>query len=789
MKKLYLVANAHIDPVWLWRWQDGYSEVLATFRSVLDRMNEYPDYKFTSACAVYYMWVEQTDPDMFREIQARVKEGRWCLVGGWYLQPDCNMPSGESFARHALISQRYFKEKFGVTVRTGYNVDSFGHNASLPKILRGAGMDRYVFMRPMEHEKHLDYDHFLWKSDDGSEVVTSRIRQYYGPPDEIASIDAIDRVCAEDGVPRMAFFGIGNHGGGPSARLLEQLSTDLPEHRTFASPDDFFGALDTKSLPVHATELQHHARGCYSAVSAVKRANRQCEENLLAAERICLLAQHLVGAPYPGDALKRAWENVLFNQFHDILAGCCIESAYADASYLHSEAMSISERAINVAMQAIAARVETARGHEPGEICAKHFLTWEHKELGTPVLVFNPHAFPVRTLLHRRTDCTSMTDEDGRAIPCQQIRGEATNGEQDLYETAFIAEVPAYGYRLYRYFPTKRQTEKFPLVKAEEYALENTCIRAEFDRESGELCRIVNKQDGRVINDCPMGAILTDEHECDTWAHNRFDLGPACGCFGQPKFEILEQGAVCSVLRITQSCGDSLLVRDYTLAAGSDEIAVTLYAQVREAHRALKLTFPAKQSVTCEIPFGTVTRPLCNGEEPFGKWLASGNLGVANEGKYGYDSTEHDVRMTILRTAAYADHYGVRDGRYHHMDMDTHTTHYTLFPYKYEADAHRRAALLNSPARTVNASFHHGTLPESFTGIAGVPDGMMISAIKQSEDGQETVLRAWNAHGEQTDAALQLLGKSMQVKLTPYAVSTFATDGTPLDFMEWEKTK
>lgn len=787
MNKLYLVANAHIDPVWLWRWQDGYSEVLATFRSVLDRMQEYPDYKFASACAVYYEWVEQTDPAMFEEIRARVAEGRWSLVGGWYLQPDCNMPSGESFARHALLSQRYFKEKFGVIARTGYNVDSFGHNASLPKLLRGARMDRYVFMRPMEHEKHMEYDHFLWQSDDGSEVVASRIRQYYGPPDEIASINAIDRACAEDGVPRMAFFGIGNHGGGPSARLLEQLCADMPAHRTFASPDDFFDALDTSALPLHTTELQHHARGCYSAVSQIKRANRQCEQNLLAAERLCLLAGRLAGHAYPAKELERAWKNVLFNQFHDILAGCCIESAYADAAYLHGEAMSITERAINAAMQAIAAQVETARGHAPGELCHKHFLTWEHKELGTPVLVFNPHAFPVRALLHRRADCHRMTDEWGEEIPCQQIRGEATNCEHDLYETAFIADVPAFGYRLYRYFPTREQQNTYPQVKAEQYALENCRIRAEFDPVSGELCHLWDKVHGRAICERPTGAVLLDEQACDTWAHNRFDLGQECGRFTDPHFEILEEGAVCAMLRITQSCNGSTLERTYTLCADSDQLSVTLRTSVRSMHRTLKLTFPAADQITCEIPFGTITRPLCNGEEPFGTWLASGGLGVANDGKYGYDSTEHDLRMTVLRTAVYADHYGVRDGRYRHMDTDTHTAHYVIFPYTDNADAHRRAAVLNSPMRTCNASFHHGKLPECFTGIADLPRDVMISAIKMAADGDRAVIRAWNAGDHAIDTELTLLDKPLRLLLAPHAVSTLDEHGTELDFMEWEK--
>ena len=97
MNKIHLIGNAHLDPVWLWQWYEGYAEVKATFRSALDRMKEFPDYKFTSACAAYYEWVRDSDPAMFDEIRERVKEGRWCVTGGWYIQPDCNIPSGESF--------------------------------------------------------------------------------------------------------------------------------------------------------------------------------------------------------------------------------------------------------------------------------------------------------------------------------------------------------------------------------------------------------------------------------------------------------------------------------------------------------------------------------------------------------------------------------------------------------------------------------------------------------------------------------------------------------------------
>ena len=178
-KNVYLIGNAHLDPVWLWQWQEGFAEIKATFRSALDRMKEFDDFIFTSACGSYYMWIEQIDPAMFEEIRTRVREGRWCLVGGWFLQPDCNIPCGESFARHALITQRYFLEKFGKTATVGYNVDSFGHNGSLPMILRQSRMNAYVFMRPQPFERKFPQNLFLWQSRNGDRVMTYHIPYLY----------------------------------------------------------------------------------------------------------------------------------------------------------------------------------------------------------------------------------------------------------------------------------------------------------------------------------------------------------------------------------------------------------------------------------------------------------------------------------------------------------------------------------------------------------------------------------------------------------------------------------
>ena len=178
-KTLYMIGNAHLDLVWHWRWQEGCQEIKATFRSALDRMKEYDDFLFTCSTAAGYEWVEENEPAMFEEIRERVREGRWIIVGGWWVQPDCNVPGGESFVRQGLYAQRYFREKFGVTARTGYSVDSFGHHGMLPQILKKSGMDNYVFMRPGCHEKGLEGETFRWMSRDGSEVTAYRIPYEY----------------------------------------------------------------------------------------------------------------------------------------------------------------------------------------------------------------------------------------------------------------------------------------------------------------------------------------------------------------------------------------------------------------------------------------------------------------------------------------------------------------------------------------------------------------------------------------------------------------------------------
>lgn len=792
MADIYMIGNAHLDPVWLWRWQDGFSEILATYRSALDRLYEFPETKFTSACAVYYQWIEKMAPDMFAEIQEMVKQGRWEIVGGWFLQPDCNIPSGESFMRHTLISQRYFKEKFGVTATTGYNVDSFGHNAGIPKILRAGGMENYVFMRPSLTEQDRTESVFWWESDDGSRVAAFRIPIRYNlNATSVHQLEQIiDKANAEN-QDMMAFYGVGNHGGGPTIRMLHSFNEMDRKELRYETVGAYFDKVRNDDLPTIQGELQHHARGCYSAESSIKKGNRKCEENLIAAERLCLMANRLTGAKYPAKKLNKAWKNVLFNQFHDIMGGCCVRTAYQDASYLHGETMSITEQEINVAMQNIAWHIDTLQGetlpsykydlHNKGQ-----WAIWEHEVLGTPVVVFNIHPWPVRQTVQVYAYASKMTDDKGKEIPFQLVRGEHTDGA-DKMNSAFIAEVPAMGYRVYRLFTEKESAESFQSeLQAAENTLENSLIYLELDKTTGDICKLVDKKNGNTLIDQPCKAILLDETACDTWAHDKKYLGEKCGEFTASKFELTELGPIRASIRVTAAYENSTIQRTYTVTAGSDQVQVSARIEFREKHKTLKFTFPmAEETVTAQIPFGTVTRQGYTGEESCQKWFASGNLCVANDCKYGYDTCDGQMRLTVLRSAIYADHFAQRDEHNVHMEQGIHEFTYSLYPACGNSGNERKAAQLNFGLRRVMGSFHKGSLPENQSCVSCDCENVMISAIKQGEDGNGTVLRLYELEGKDTAAQITMFDQKLSVSVPRNGLKTLDENGEEMNAMEW----
>lgn len=793
MKKVHLIGNAHLDPVWLWRWQEGFAEIKATFKSALDRMREFDDFKFTSACSAYYMWIEKSDPDMFREIQQRVREGRWELTGGWMIQPDCNIPCGESFARHALISQRYFAEKFGIMAETGYNVDSFGHNGSLPMILNHSRMKNYVFMRPGPHEKTLPSDLFLWESADGSRVTTHRIHKRYGIVDR--TFDTFHDIAAKPGdADEMAFYGVGNHGGGPTVELLDRMHAELDGRFVYSTTGAYFNDVQGEEKPVVRDDLQYHAKGCYSTVAEIKKNNRRAENGLLCAERLSTLSAFLMDTPYPAAAYERAWRNVLFNQFHDIMGGCSIRSAYDDARNSHGESLTIADRESNFAIQQIGWNIDTALGDITGE----RVTAAEAERLGLPFVVFNPHAYavtaPVRVMQCKKP-CTYRTavSPTGERLPIQSVRAERTNHETDKFDGLFMATVPAMGYTVYRLHSdeTSVPTEN-PFTVGENF-VSNGLLRMTFDGQSGELCSLVDETSGRELLGASARLRLFDDEESDTWAHGLVAYTNEIPLTVTGNVRVIEQGPVRTVVRTEQPFANSRIVRDYALVAGERAVEVKAKVDYHEKFGVLKICHPVAAAGKCyaKIPFGRIERPTDGSEQVCGDWICytDGEQGlvVANDGKYSFDAKGNELCLTVLRSALFADHYGVRDECCEFMDQGEQTFSYRLAPFSGFAAAEREADALQMPPVAYVETFHRGKLPVAFCGLSVSAENVVVTAVKQHVSGKGTVIRFLETEGKDTAVNAELFGTKIAFEITHHAVKTlWVRDGEAVetDFVE-----
>lgn len=791
-RKLHMIGNAHIDPVWLWQWQEGFHEVKSSFRSALDRMKEYPDFTFVASSAAFYEWVEESDPAMFDEIRQRVKEARWGIVGGWWVEPDCNIPAGESFVRHGLYAQRYFKEKFGVLARTGFNVDSFGHAGTLPQILKKSGIDYYVFLRPMPHEKGLPSRLFWWHSDDGSRVLAFRIPFEYLSWGKDVEIHA--RRCADEMKEPidefMCFYGVGNHGGGPTIANIEnihQLDTDpeFPVGLVCSTPDAFFQIAQTKGwpIPIVQNELQHHASGCYASHSGIKRWNRLAENRLLAAEKLSVAAA-VWGDGISGSstAFARAWKNILFNQFHDIMAGTSLEAAYEDARDLYGEALAIAGRALNHAAQSIAWKINIPL-----------------EENVRPLVVFNPLTWSVKANLEIESSRIKpemvLMDESGNMTPHQGMQSTTTAGRERL---CFTADLPALGYRTYRLLLSQdkiRDTQPRSTLQASDSILENDRFRLEFDPVTGCIASLRDKQEEvQVFSGLAALPVVLDD-PADTWGHNVFKWDKVDGAFQAESVRLVEHGPVKSVIRVTSRYGSSKLIQDFAMYPDREQIDVSVMVDWHEQLKMLKLRFPINvkfMKVTYEIPYGHTERFANGEEEPGQSWVdVSGisrdheipyGFSLLNDGKYSLDVNVRDIGLTVLRSPAYAHHIPAvlePDGHYTFIDQGIQHFHYTLFPHigSWEtAGTVRRAAELNQPPAAMFATFHpDGTLPQSDLFLSTEPDHVMVTVLKEAEDGHGIVLRAFETSGAAARASIHLpkLERVLETDFGPNEIKTF----------------
>ena len=807
-KTLYMIGNAHIDPVWLWRWPEGFQEVKATFRSALDRMNEYEDFVFVSSSAAFFEWVEKSDPVMFEEIRQRVKEGRWQIVGGWWVEPDCNLPGGEAFVRQALYGQHYFKDKFGVTARVGYNVDSFGHHAMLPQILKKSGLDYYIFMRPMPHEKGLPGRLFWWESDDGSRVLTLRLPYEYCTWGEGLENHVL-RCAAEVKQPfeaGLCFYGVGNHGGGPTRQNLDSIRKMQADckypHLELAGPEKLFQDLIKKDLhiPVVHDDLQHHASGTYSVHSGVKRWNRRTENALLVAEKFSAIANWVTGQPYPRD-LSQAWKNVLFNQFHDILAGTSLEEAYEDARDSYGEAMAIAGRGMNYAIQSLAWKIKI-----------------EPEEGMTPLVVFNPHSWYSRRDIEfevgGEADGFTVLDDTGKNLTHQLVQPKATaKGRTRL---SFVSELSPLGYRTFRLYKSQeleRTNEALPSLPAGDTFVETSRFRLEIDPQSGAISRLYDKLVGTEVF-CGQAAIpVVLEDRSDTWAHNVFRFNQVAGHFKATCVKLVENGPVKAIIRVTSEYGRSRLVQSFCLYRDLNYIEIKVQLDWREQHKALKIRFPVNLShmkATAEVPYGHIERFANGEEEPGQSWVDlsgvskdTGSLyGVSllNDGKYSFDVDVRDIGMTVLRSPIYAHHMPVEpqpDGDYSFIDQGVQQFRYVLLPHEgswEDSGTVQKAAELNQDPICLLGTYHpEGILPQSDSYISLDVENVLVTSVKIAEGSEDLILRCVEVAQEAvtTTICMPRWSRIYQTSFRPCEIKTLRVPKDPslaileTNLMEW----
>lgn len=788
--KLHMIGNAHLDPVWLWQWQEGYAEIKATFRSALDRIKEFPDFIFTCACAAYYEWIEENAPDMFEEIRQRVAEGRWVIVGGWWIQPDCNLPSGESFARHGLISQRYFLEKFGVMANVGYNVDSFGHHGMLPQILKKSGLDYYVFQRPSPHEKQLTNSLFWWESEDGTRVLTFRLPTGYTDPGPARIEERLlnhEQMAKEEGYPLMSFYGVGNHGGGPTIAILRKLGELREKYGDellmFSSPKAYFAEVERQEplhIPVLKDDLQLHAIGCYSAHSETKALNRKAEHRLLTAEKFSAITHRLLAQPYPQERLNHAWKLVLFNHFHDVMGGCSIKEAYEDSRESFGEALNVSAVTLNHALQKISWSIDTMLPEVQSLSKENDWMLWEQQDLGIPLVVFNPLSWDVTVPIHVNKEVTSITDERRQPVTVQRIRASRTNGANDKWDTLFIGTIPAMGYRVYWIYKSKvLEGPNASALAATPTSLENDYVRVEFEPTSGAISKLWHKRlELDVFSGKGAVAQVIDEHDSDTWSHALRAFPNVIGQFTDAKLQVMEQGPLRATVRVTSRYNQSVLRQDFILHHDRPDIRVKVQLDWREKHKMLKLAFPVnvqQPEATSEIPYGFIVRPVDGEEKPGQQWVDVSEAGTGEQGttthgfallndsKYAYDVDGHVLRMTVARGAIFADHFayhkGSRDEWNEYMDQGIQEFNYTLAPHAgswQDAGIVKKAYELNVPPVSIVETYHRGSLPQSFDGIRISADSIVATAFKRAEDGQGYVLRCYETSGRQTETAIEI---------------------------------
>ncbi|MGA2850259.1 MAG: glycoside hydrolase family 38 C-terminal domain-containing protein [Terracidiphilus sp.] len=794
----HLTGNSHIDAAWLWPWTETVDVVKRTFGTALQLMYEYGQYTYTQSAAQYNAWMAEKYPDMNAEIAQRIKEGRWEVVGGMWVEPDLNMPDGESLVRQLLVGKRWYKQAYGVDVRIGWNPDSFGYTWQLPQIYKKSGVDYFVTQKMTWNDTNkLPFKLFWWESPDGSKVLAYFPHDYANDnlsPIRLASDLATARKQATGITDIMDLYGIGDHGGGPTRAILDQgvhwsdpsVPPKVVPQMPFGDAQSYFHQVAGKiapespewnyqsiakgysqpptpavagevAIPTWKSELyfEYH-RGVMTTQANHKRNMRDAEEQVLNAEKWSSLAW-LDGNAYPGNELTEDWKKVLFNQFHDLAAGSGIGVIYKDAQKDYDVVRWSTNEISSHAQETVDETVNTQGS-------------------GIPVIVYNPLGWKrtsevtVKVQLPEPASGVKIEDASGKETGTQIASADGKTGE--IVARFFARDVPALGYKVYRISagpaPNGGQLPIGIHQTGSDITFENRELRVTVDKQSGCITSLYNKSDNFetvAAGGCgnQLQFFKDTPKDYDAWNIDPGTLdAPPTLIDHADSVEVVGSGTELPVIRITRHLQNSRFVQNVRLAPGTGQVDIENDIDWHESHVLLKAAFPLAASgpfATYEIPYGSIDRPTTRNnswekaqfEVPAMRWADLGGVGpdgkvhglsVINNSKYGYDAAGNVLRLTLLRSPKWPDPDA---------DMGHHHFHYALYPHvgtSKDALTVRHGWEYNYPLTAVVTIAHAGMLPAEHSFASVAPENVVLTAVKKAEDANGLIFRVYEWAGK-----------------------------------------
>lgn len=650
MKKLHLICNAHIDPVWQWTWDEGISAALATFKSACDLADEF-DYIFCHNESILYEETEKNCPELFERIKKLVKAGKWKIMGGWYLQPDCLMPSGESFVRQINVGHKYFQEKFGIIPEIATNFDSFGHSIGLVQIMAKHGYKGYVVTRPHLWEREYPKGKFFkWTSPSGDSLIISKSRSYGSLLGVAAEKIAGEAAIAED--VDFVLWGVGNHGGGPSRkdlRDIENLKIDGVD-MVHSSLEELFD--DEIKISAEIMEsLVTCMPGCYSSMVKVKQAHREAENVLYTTEKMLAVAS-LSGYKADLTALYDAQKRLLLAEFHDILPGSCVQDGEADGLELLATCKKIAKEYRTGAFMYL------TMGESPA------------KEGEFPIYVFNPMPYeitsPIEVEYMLANQNWSMDFKynsviylGDKKLDCQEIKEESTMNLDWRKKIIFNGTLKPLGVtRFSVYLEKEPYVDRFsrPAVGASEVefikgSLLDKPVELEMCEDTADPWGM-SKEELKGIGKNPKLFRKMTEEECKEFIVSDDDI---------PAVHKIEDGDVLSAIEGFYTFNKTDAVVEYRKYKNQPYLDLKVTLEFSEKNKIAKLKLPVPEGITFgDGPFVVENKPL-DSEISFQKWLgvkqADGKIfAVINDGIYSGQVKDGYMHLVLVRGSGYCVH-------------------------------------------------------------------------------------------------------------------------------------